>query len=198
MNDPCIIFRTLGNYELLPDHFFWEKLSLASAEILIIIFYKLIMIENYKIKNHIRKWWLEFFRQGLNRKPLAVCAINRFTFLTENIAVRLGLWFTLHSWFVFIIIDFMKGLPLITCAAARAVSLGRCRSLRGGKVVTLSATQKWLFFSSRLFFTSVGAVSRRTWFYHVNHMYMRFQRKYELSKPFNIAKLAPSLLMGGI
>ena len=59
---------------------------------LINFYFKLLIIEIYRLSKQARKWWLEFFRQGLNRESL-VCSINCFyTFLTENIAVRLRLF----------------------------------------------------------------------------------------------------------
>ena len=50
-------------------------------------------MKNYKIKNQTKKWWLEIFLQGLNRKRRALFSINHLNSpLTENIAVRLHLF----------------------------------------------------------------------------------------------------------
>ena len=56
------------------------------------VYHKLDIFENYRLKYQTRKWWFEFFRQGLNRKLLVICSINNFyTPLMENIALRLRL-----------------------------------------------------------------------------------------------------------
>ena len=55
-------------------------------------FDKPFIIENPNLKNRTRKKRLEFFGQGLNPKPFAICSIIHFyTPLTESIAVRLHL-----------------------------------------------------------------------------------------------------------